>query len=144
MITKNCECCNQEFTTENQRKITCSVKCRVNLSRKRKRLALDLRCHYCAVEITKKSHYKFCCEEHKKLFHKRKECNTPIQVMVKKGLVISTRKYWEIPDLVAKMTSHVTISKPTKEENRKEMNRKNSSIKYLSDSLKPMGLKENI
>lgn len=144
LITKSCACCNNEFTTTNDRKQVCSVNCRVTLSRKKKRESLDLLCHYCGCKIEKKSYYMFCSDEHKKKYHKKKEWNTAIKIRIGK-MIVSTKNFGGIPDMVRKFKLKASFNEfKDKTQGKKKMREMNTSIQFNGEHWKQRSLKENI
>lgn len=101
-----CQECNINLPeNKNERTKYCSPKCKTSAYRKRKEEIFPISpsvCWFCGTDFLIKGRFKFCCDDHKKKFHKRKELNKPIILDIDKKTKIETKKYDQIPEIIKK------------------------------------------
>lgn len=98
---KKCNNCETEFFTKNPRSLYCSSKCKASAYRlKLNELKPPKLCWFCGTYFEIKERKKFCCDEHKQKFYKRKEFNKPIILTIDSKTKVETRKYDRIPEVL--------------------------------------------
>jgi hypothetical protein len=91
-----CKNCNQELISKSSSALYCSNKCKTAAHRLKNKSNHPSICWFCLAEFKIKGRTKFCCEDHKNKFHKRKEMNKPIILSIDPKTKIETRKYDKI------------------------------------------------
>jgi hypothetical protein len=97
----NCLNCNTALNTKNLRALYCSSRCKTAAYRIRiDKTKTPVFCWFCGTEFKIKSRFKFCCNEHRRKFFKRKESNKPIILTIDSKTKIETRRYDKIPEII--------------------------------------------
>jgi hypothetical protein len=96
-----CKNCSQELKSKNPRAIYCSDRCKTAYHRgeKNKNNPITV-CWFCGVEFNIKGRKKFCSDEHKGKFHKSKEKDKAIVLIIDANTKIETKKYDKIPRII--------------------------------------------
>lgn len=100
-VVKPCAYCETPFETKFA--MYCSVQCKNKACRDKKNenRIKDLVCFFCGGSVPKRF-TKFCCANHKMLFYIEKKGNRPIKIQINPKLLIETRKYDNIPEVIAR------------------------------------------
>ena len=110
---KNCLYCSKPLNSSDTRQIFCKgTNCKAYYHREKNRKALleQTCCYYCAAPIDpnkigpngvdRSRARKFCSDEHNTMFHNKKKCNKPVPLRISPKLLIFSRHYDRIPEIV--------------------------------------------